>query len=323
MKRFLFALVIFAVLLAGCSPKMSAAPSNVTYEKEMPREEAAGAPAPAMDSAAQGLDGYAGEAITNQAVLPEAKRMIIQNADLTIVVKDPVTAMAQVTGMASEMGGFVVTSYVYKTQSDTGMEVPEASITIRVPAEKLSAALDQIRKLTDDPSKDVLAENISGQDVTKEYTDLNSRLKNLQDAETQLRSFMTDASKTEDVLAVYRELTSVTEQIEVIKGQMQYYEEAAAMSAISLRIVAQETVKPIVVAGWEPQGEAREAVRKLIEFWQGFVEVMIWFVIYLLPVLLTIALPFFLLFLFIRWLVLRGKARRKTKTVTPTVEEKK
>lgn len=320
MKRILFALVIFAFVLASCAPK-SVAPT-MAYEKEMARQEAAGAPAPAMDSAMPS-EGYAGEAVTNQVVLPEMKRMIIQNADLTIVVKDPVTAMAQVTGMASEMGGFVVTSYVYKTQSDTGMEVPEATITIRVPAEKLTTALDQIRKLTDDPSKDVLAENISGQDVTKEYTDLNSRLKNLQDAETQLRTFMTDASKTEDVLAVYRELTNVTEQIEVIKGQMQYYEEASAMSAISLRIVAQETVKPIVVAGWEPQGEAREAVRKLIQFWQGFVEVMIWFVVFLLPVLLTIALPFFLVFLFIRWLVLRGKARRKAKTVMPTVEEKK
>lgn len=321
MKRFLLALVILALVLAGCSAS-SAAPTIV--EKDMARpEEAAGAPVSVMDNASTTADGYAGQSLPGQAPVPEVKRLIIQNADLTIVVKDPAGAMAQVINMTSEMGGFVVTSYVYKTQSDTGLEVPEATITVRVPAEQLSTALDQIRKLTDDPSKDVLAENISGQDVTKEYTDLNSRLKNLQDAETQLRALMTDAAKTEDVLAVYRELTSVTEQIELIKGQMQYYEEAAAMSAVSLRIVAQETVKPIVVAGWEPQGVARDAVRGLIKFWQGFVEVMIWVVVFLLPMLLTISLPFLLVFLFIRWLVRRGKARRKDKAVLPQVEVKK
>ena len=321
MKRFLLALVILALVLAGCSAS-SAAPTIV--EKDMARpEEAAGAPVSVMDNASTTADGYAGQSLPGQAPVPEVKRLIIQNADLTIVVKNPAGAMAQVINMTSEMGGFVVTSYVYKTQSDTGLEVPEATITVRVPAEQLSTALDQIRKLTDDPSKDVLAENISGQDVTKEYTDLNSRLKNLQDAETQLRALMTDAAKTEDVLAVYRELTSVTEQIELIKGQMQYYEEAAAMSAVSLRIVAQETVKPIVVAGWEPQGVARDAVRGLIKFWQGFVEVMIWVVVFLLPMLLTISLPFLLVFLFIRWLVRRGKARRKDKAVLPQVEVKK
>lgn len=317
MKRVMILMILLAVLVAGCSASYATAPSLAQQDKaaeESAREMPAGAPEPEIMA---GTDGYAYDAAANQAVLPEAKRMIIQNADLTIVVKDPAIAMATVTGMASEMGGFVVNSNIYKTQSDMGVEVPEAYITVRVPAEKLTAALDIIRKLTDDPTKDVLVENVTGQDVTKEYTDLNSRLKNLQDAETQLRTFMVDATKTADVLSVYHELTSVTEQIEVIKGQMKYYEESAAMSAITLRIQAQEAVKPIVVAGWEPQGEAREAVRRLISFWQGFVDAMIWVVIYVIPILLTIALPFFLLFLFIRWLVRRGKGKRKIVAAPP------
>ncbi len=313
MKRLWIAVLLFAVILSGCAAKSNFVSEKDAYDgysQGMPAENMA--PAVAQQEAPR--DALSGSGLTTavieESALPEAVRMIIQNATLTIVVKDPAVSMSTVTNMAAEMGGYVVNSNIYKTYSDSGIEVPEAYITVRVPAEKLTQALDTIRKLTDDPGKDVLVENISGQDVTKEYTDLNSRLKNLQDAETQLRSFMSDATKTEDVLSVYRELTSVTEQIEVIKGEMKYYEEASAMSAISVTIRAQEAVKPIVVAGWEPQGEARDAVRALIKFWQGFVDLVIWFIIFLLPTLLTIALPFFLIFLFVRWLVRRNKAKR-------------
>ncbi len=315
-------LVLLAMLLSSCSaPQLPRADSysvdrayeNAQYEGEKafsPEQPAGAAPSLTLDEAAP-RDGAAQQPI---------ERLIIQNADLTVVVKDPVDSLSQLTSYALESGGFVVASNVYKTQTDTGLQVPEATITIRVPAEKLQNALQFIHELTEDPAKDVLSENISGQDVTKEYTDLGSRLRNLEDAAEQLRAIMDGSNDTEAVLQVYRELSSVTEQIEIIKGQMQYYEEAAAMSAISVRLRAQETVQPVVVAGWEPQGVARDALRWLIRFWQGFVNFLIVVVLAVLPALLTILLPFYLLFLFIRWLVRRGKKNRKAASAgTPPV----
>jgi hypothetical protein len=79
-------------------------------------------------------------------------------------------------------------------------------MTIRVPAERLDEALVTIKAETDQP---IISENHSSQDVTAEYTDLNSRLTNLQAAEKQLQEIMAEAIKTEDVLSVYSQLVSV------------------------------------------------------------------------------------------------------------------
>ena len=49
--------------------------------------------------------------------------------------------------------------------------------------------------------------------------------------------------------------------IEVLKGQINYYDQASTLSAISIRLIAEETVKPIIIAGWQPQGVARDAAQ--------------------------------------------------------------
>ena len=116
------------------------------------------------------------------------EQMVIMNADLSIAVDDPTVSMAAIQKMAKDMGGFTVSSNLFKTQTAAGLEVPEASITIRVPAERLDEAMTKIKALTGDPVKFTLYENISGQDVTQEYTDLKSRLRNLEEADAKLRN---------------------------------------------------------------------------------------------------------------------------------------
>jgi hypothetical protein len=162
---------------------------------------------------------------------------------------------------------------------------------------------------------EVQNENRSGQDVTAEYVDLQSRLKNYESAEAQLEEIMDNATKTEDVVSVFNQLVYYREQIELVKGQMKYYEEAAALSAISIRIVAEETVKPVMIGKWEPQGVALEAVQDLVNFLKGFVDFLIRFVIFILPVLIFIFIPVYLVFIGAR--ALFRKMRGSKKKVQP------
>ena len=85
------------------------------------------------------------------------------------------------------------------------MKYPPPTLTVRVPAEKLNDALDQIKALTGDPVKYTLSENISGQDVTQDYTDLKSRLRNLEEANAKLSELYDKATKTEEALAIYQQ----------------------------------------------------------------------------------------------------------------------
>jgi hypothetical protein len=278
-----------------------------------PEGESVGAPSfaeePAADFASSEL-GVGGGAVANDAIVAQSpERLVIKNANLSIVVDDPEQRMNEIANMAERMGGFVVSSNLYKTALYDGTEVPAAYITVRVPAEDFVAALEQIRE----GAYDVPSDNQSGQDVTAEYTDLQSRLRNLENAEELLRQIMDEARDTEDVLNAFNQLNYITEQIEVLKGQIKYYEESASLSAISVDIIANAAVQPIKVGPWDITGVAKEAIESLVRALQGIAEALVWLALYVLPIVLIIGIPAWLLFLFIRGRYARRSVAKRSK----------
>lgn len=278
------------------------------------------APAPAlMPSEYYASDAYAKSDYSYEATLANlaTERMVIQNVDMSIVVADPKARMDEIADMAVRMGGFVVSSNLYRsTYGPNQIEAPEGSITIRVPAERLDEALEKIKA----DVVEVTYENRSGQDVTSQYVDLKSRLAAKEKAAQDLLRIMDKAEKADDVLAIYMQVQNIQTEIESLKGQIQYYEESAALSAISIRLIAEETVKPIEIGGWKLQGTANDAVQDLIHFTQGFVQFLIRFFLSFLPALILIAIPVYLLFLGGRVLFRRF---RKSKVVAALNEEEK
>lgn len=245
-------------------------------------------PAPAFDSSANGeVDLY------DPGLAQTQERLVIENADLAIVVKDPKARMAEITALANELDGYVVSSNLYQSFTTFGKEVPEATIVIRVPAEKLDEALTRIKE----DAVDINYENRSGQDVTNIYIDLQSQLKAKQAAEAKLLEIMDQATRAEDVLAIYLQVQQVQTEIEQLKGQIQYYDESVATSSISVRLIAEEGTQPIEIGPWTPEGAAKEAIEDLIFFVQRFAEFLIRFVLLALPALLLIAIPLYLVYL--------------------------
>jgi hypothetical protein len=251
MKRILpLSLIIIATLILAACGSMARSESTTDVNSYA----VGGAPAaPSMPEAmpvpALGVtDQFATSNNGSSVPAVAVDRVVIQNADLSIVVSDVGGRMKNIQVMTQQMGGFVVSSNLYQSYASDNVQVPEAQITIRVPVEKLEDALDQIKK----DVVEVQTETRSGQDVTAEYVDLQSRLKNLQAAEAQLSEILKTTTNTEDVVSIFNQLVSYREQIEVIKGQIKYYDEAASLSAISVRIVAEETIKPLVIGKWEP-----------------------------------------------------------------------
>jgi hypothetical protein len=207
--------------------------------------------------------------------------------------------MQAIIDMAVDSGGFVVSSNLYKTNTDRG-NLPKAYITVRVPAGSLDPIMTSIRALTLNPKDDVLSENVSGQDVTAEYTDLESRLRNLEAAEQALVTLMEDAQDPQDVLDVFSELTYYRGEIEIVKGRMRYLEESAALSALSVEVVSKRSLQPIEIAGWEPKGTVKEAVEALIDAGQFLVDALIWFGIFCLPFLIPLGIVIYFLVRYFR-----------------------
>lgn len=280
-------LFVALLALAGCA---SAAPAPMYEARD------SGAFAPATEAPAQpAAAGSAGVQSSDSQTI--ADRMVIRNASLMLVVGDPLAQMDAVTRMAGELQGYVASSSTSKYQQ--GVRV---TITLRVPSEQFEEALRRLRAL----AVEVREEEISGQDVTAEYTDLNSRLKNLEAAEAQLREIMDNATNTDDVLAVFNELTRIRGEIEVIKGRMQFLSQSAALATINVTLLPDALAQPVQIAGWRPEGVIKDAVEALVSILQGLVSLLIWLVIVAIPVGLVLTSPFVALIV-----ILRRRSRRK------------
>lgn len=223
------------------------------------------------------------------------QRIIIRNASLTLVVKDAESELQPLAEIASRFGGFVAQSGFNRGE---GGET-SGNVELRVEAARLDAALEAIRAR----AIEVRDLQISSQDVTGEVVDVEARLRNLRSAETQLLAIMQQAKKTEDVMAVFGQLTQTRGEIEQLMGRLKYLRESAALSTVSLRLEADADSRPVEVAGWKPTGTAKRAVESLIVAAQGLADLAIWSAIVLLPLLLVLGLP-------LRWLWRRWRGKR-------------
>jgi hypothetical protein len=324
MKRSLIALVFCALILSACaskaaaptsSPGMSYSSSGPVVAPAAPAEASGGVSSSNGNPFAVSQKSSADSSTTSidtgsKQPQQQQTRVVIRTAQMSIVVADPLKAVDAITKMAADNGGFIVSSNTYKVSLEDGGQAPEASITIRVKAESLDAVMAEIRKLVKNADQDILTENVTGEDVTKDYTDLQSRLKNLQDAEAQLREMMASATKPEDVLNIFNQLTQVREQIEVLQGQINYYNEAAALSSIAVTIKAEASVKPLTIGSWQPAGVARDALQATVNGLKGVATAAIWLVLTVLPIGVAILLPIYLFIRLIIWLFRRNKPRK-------------
>jgi len=292
-------LLVLAVLVAACSARAfapSSAPTLSEVQVGAAPSDAVGPLAP-PEASRQAFAGGAAD---------QVDRLVVQTAALSLVVGDPVAKTAAIRAMAEGMGGYVVSSNIYKSAYGEGLTADNASITVRVPADKLEEALARIKA----DAVEVRNESVTGEDVTAQYVDLESRLRNLEAAEQQLMKIMDSATKTEDVLAVYNQLVATRGEIEQVKGQMQYYKESSDYASISAELIPDVAAQPIEVGGWQPQGTVKAAVEALIQALQWLVDATIWALICILPVALLIGLPVFL--------IVRAARRRRAKKVGVT-----
>jgi len=291
-----YIVIICALLLSACGGVAMSSPE---------RGLAPPANFQADESFAQSFEvssDVAGQVFNPNSTSPDAgaERLVIRNANLTLVVVDPGERAAQIASLAESLGGFVVSSNIYQSTFGDGVQATQASITIRVPAESLDQALREIKS----GAVEVRSENISGQDVTQEYTDLQSQLRNLEAAEIELREIMASLTKAEDVLRVFENLRQVRQEIEVTKGRIQYFEQSARLSAVSVDLLPDVVSQPLQIGRWQPQGTAKTALEALINVLRFLADATIVIVILFVPIILLLTIPFTLIR---RWVRRRRK----------------
>jgi hypothetical protein len=282
----------FVVLAAvfGCAKQETASPVAIdAASKAGGNATASQVVAPVQqapsDSSPAGIVGGVVGVVGTEPAAQEAPRMIVRTAEMRIVVGDTMKTVDAVTKAVEAMGGYVSGSNIWREG-----ELMRATLKLRIPADKLTASLTSIRGL----AKRVDNETIASQDVSQEFVDLESQVRNLEATETELRALLITArqnsKRASDVLEVHQQLTIIRGQIEQARGRMRYLSQVAAMSSISLDVLPDAIAQPVVEPGWHPVIIAREAIRALVGALQSAATVGIWLIVYIVPIFGMLAL---------------------------------
>ena len=263
MKRLM---IVIASLLVLCLllPVSCQQPPEEQVEVMVAKE--APSPRPAVDVE----EGYSGSGATKGLSSTSEERMIVRNGDMSLVVEDVVGAMDEIAKVVKGMGGYVVSSWVSGEEQEI-----RGNISIRVPDEKFEDTLAELRDL----AVRVESESTNSRDVTEEYVDLEARLKNAEATESQYLALLDEARDVEDILKIYDSLSRVRQDIEQIKGRMQYLERTVSMSLISVYLEPKVTARPLVPRGWNIAEVFKSVIRGIVIFGQVLVTVLIWLLI--------------------------------------------
>jgi len=157
------------------------------------------------------------------------EQMVIYNGNISIEVNDFNDAQKIIQDEVDRIGGFVVESSVYQQGQNNQKN---GTLIVRVPQEHFQPFLNELETT----SSKVLEKSTSGNDVTEEYIDLESRLRSKETVEERLLSFLEEADNTKDLLTISSDLSEVQEEIEQIKGRMSYLQNHVKLSTVTIHV---------------------------------------------------------------------------------------
>lgn len=294
-KIFWSVLVIIIVALAACSgdSEQHTNDSDMSEPIENESEES--------DNAANNMDSR--EAANNEENAntegaadsggEDPDRKVIYTADLEVEVENFQKSYQAIESSAEKMDGYVIESNRYENEEES----VGGQVTVRVPQESFQDFIASV----EEESHRVLDSSTSGEDVTEEYVDLESRLSSKEKVEKRLKTFMDEAEKTEDLLDISNDLESIQEDIENIKGQMDYLENKTDLSTVTVHL--QEADTGIASTGkedlntWEKTGQQ---FMKSINFLVMIASALFVFLAGNIPVIILVGIIVSLVLLFIR-----------------------
>lgn len=223
-----------------------------------------------------GIPNYAKASATVTA--GDTMRKIVRKSSLELTVKSPADAVQRIAGFAGSLGGYVETAQVSDETS------PFASITIRVPSNRMEEARKQIAAL----GLKVQKEQTEARDVTKEYVDMDARLRNLKAEEAQYLEIMKSARKVQDMLDVSEHLSAVRGEIEQQQAELVTLSREVDLVAITVTLRA-EPAAQVAWLDWHPTRQLKLALRDALDALADYAGSMVSVVLFLPVVLLWAA----------------------------------
>lgn len=217
------------------------------------------------------------------------QQKIIKDAFLKFETSDLETTFKQIQNS--------VTKYKGNIQNDSQSKDYQSikrTITIRIPSQNFEAFVDSISKGVSYFDE----KNISSQNVTEEYIDLTSRLKNKRKLESRYLEILQKATKISEILEIEKQLSTIRVEIESKEGQLKYLESRVSESTVTIEFYKTIAEKESVKTSYG--SKIINAIKT------GFFEISTFFIS------IISVWPFILLFLVIAYFIRKRFKRKKT-----------
>lgn len=277
------------VVFAGCSKKPAISYDYAAEESAPMYADSVEAPRLAMSKKMAATSSSAERNFSESsngagaAVETGVERKLIRNGELSLEVSDLEKTQAAVENWVKEFGGYI-------SNSNNGEK--KSNYTARIPSERFDAAMEAAGTLGTVKNK-----NISAQDVSDQFYDLQSRLATKKILRDKLNGYLKQATSMQDILKVESELNSVQSEIESMEGRFKRLSSQIDFSTIN--IYASLPYKSTQGGGFElpDLGDGfRHFVSNIISYFGGFIAVCFYIIICGIPLVAALAFLFWLLF---------------------------
>lgn len=303
-------LVVAALLLAACSSA-----SDTVGENESLDYATTGAPETTV-AAAEELKAVSGGEAEDSVFIaaspigtdvpPGLKVIRDGRVDLRV---DPGTfeqVSSQLRSVARDLGGYITAGETHLEEVD-GVDYTVGWMTMRIPQDRFDDALDRVTGFGER-----LSLNVSSQDVTEEYVDLEGRLRYWKTQEEFYTRLMAEATEIEDLVTIQTRMQDVLLNIEQIEGRLRYLDSRADFSTLTVGLTEVPGTTPMD----EPDdpGVIERSIDQAGTVLLATIGGLIVGAAFVLPFALLAAIGLAL------WLVIRSALRRKKDRSRPSNE---
>lgn len=268
-----FVLILIILFLAKdkvISPNLS---SRISTQSSYPSMGIAEIAVDSVDRVNSKL-GYSRNSI---APTESSDRLVIQDTNLSLQVKDVSKTIGDILETTKNLGGFLINSALTRPEGASN-----GNISIRIPEDKLPEALEMFKKM----AVKVVSESVYGNDVTDQYVDLESRLEVLSKTKVKYEEILGQAQKVTDIMSVQEQLTYIQSEIDNLKGQQKYFEQSAKLSKVMVYLSTDELALPYAPTNeWRPTVIFKNAVRSLVGIFRSIGTLIIYLVVFI-PVII-------------------------------------
>ena len=250
---------------------------DTVVEETMEAEMAYGA----VRGSTEAGSGSSGSSAGSQNPSGQQERKLIKTGSISLEVEQLASAEEAVLEWCQSFGGYVASSFNHETN---------AAFTVRIPAVHFDTAMAAAGNLGR-----VRSRNVSTQDVSEQFYDLQTRLDTRKILRDRLQAYLAQAANMEDLLGIERELNSTLTEIESMEGRMRRLSNQIDYSTITVDLQLPYRTTDQGFQWPSLDRNVRRFLSNVVDFFVDFVAIVLYIVIFGVPILALLAALYWLL----------------------------